>query len=115
MKHYSQVAVEPAMNVQDIILRAFAKKITRIQAAQIIAISPRQMPRWLRRYEEHGYDGLFDRRHGKSSPKRVPLEQVEQLLKLYQERYFDFNVKHFHEKLVADHAIKLSTGTFLRF
>src|SRR5215216_6707374 len=101
------------MNVQDIILRAFAKKITRIQAAQIIAISPRQMPRWLRRYEEHGYDGLFDRRHGKSSPKRVPLEQVEQLLKLYQERYFDFNVKHFHEKLVADHAIKLS-HTFVK-
>jgi transposase len=108
VKHYSQAAVERAMKVQEIILRAIAKKITWIQAAQIIGISPRQMRRWLRRYEEHGYDGLFDRRVGKPSPKRVPLEQVEQVLQLYQERYFDFNVKHFHEKLVSDHDIKLS-------
>jgi len=96
------------MKVQEIILRAIAKKITWIQAAQIIGISPRQMRRWLRRYQQHGYDGLFDRRLGKPSPKRVPLAQVEQVLNLYQERYFDFNVKHFHEKLVSDHDIKLS-------
>jgi transposase len=96
------------MKVQEIILRAIAKKITWIQAAQIIGISPRQMRRWLRRYEEHGYDGLFDRRCGKPSPKRVPLAQVEQILALYQERYFDFNVKHFHEKLTSDHGITLS-------
>jgi transposase len=96
------------MKVQEIILRAIAKKITWLQAAQIIGISARQMRRWLRRYEEHGYDGLFDRRCGKPSPKRVPLAQVEQILQLYQERYFDFNVKHFHEKLVAEHDIKLS-------
>lgn len=108
MKHYSQAAMERAMKVQEIILRAIAKKITWIQAAQIIGISPRQMRRWLRRYEEFGYDGLFDRRTGKPSPKRVPLETVAQLLQLYQERYFDFNVKHFHEKLVSDHQISLS-------
>ena len=108
MKHFSQAAVERAMKVQEIILRAIAKKITWIQAAQIIGISPRQMRRWLRRYEEYGYDGLFDRRTGKPSPKRVPLETVAEVLELYQQRYFDFNVKHFHEKLVSDHDIKLS-------
>ena len=108
MKHYSQAAVERAMKVQEIILRAIAKKITWIQAAQIIGISPRQMRRLLRRYEEHGYDGLFDRRTGKPSPKRVPLAEVAQVLELYQDRYFDFNVKHFHEKLVSDYSITLS-------
>ncbi len=108
MKHYSQAAVERAMKVQEIILRAIAKKITWLQAAQIIGISPRQMRRWLRRYEEFGYDGLFDRRRGKPSPKRIPLEIVEQVLMLYQHQYFDFNVKHFHEKLSEDHQIELS-------
>jgi hypothetical protein len=34
--------MEWAMKVQEIILRAIAKKITWIQAAQIIGISPRQ-------------------------------------------------------------------------
>jgi transposase len=108
MKHYSQAAVERAMKVQEIILRAIAKKITWLQAAQIIGISPRQMRRWLRRYEQFGYDGLFDRRRGKPSPKRIPLDTLEQVLMLYQQQYFDFNVRHFHEKLVEDHQIQLS-------
>jgi len=32
------------------------------------------MGRWRQRYEEHDNDALFDRRWGKPSPKRVPLE-----------------------------------------
>jgi transposase len=96
------------MKIQEIILRAISKKITWLQAAQIIGISPRQMRRWLRRYEEFGYDGLFDRRTGKPSPKRVPLETVELVLSLYRDTYFDLNVRHFHEKLVEVHHIQLS-------
>ena len=77
MKLYSQVAMERAMKVQEIILRAIAKKITWLQAAQIIGISARQMRRWLRRYEEHGYDGLFDRRCGKPSPRWMAQQDTE--------------------------------------
>ena len=33
---------------------------------------------------------------------------AEEVLRLYQEQYFDFNVRHFHEKLVEEHGIKLS-------
>src|SRR5215467_686993 len=40
---------------------------------------------------------------GKPSPKRVELETVEKVLSLYQEKYYDFNVQHFHEKLVEEH------------
>src|SRR5258707_9801693 len=108
MFSYSKAAVERAMKVQEVILRAMAKKITWWQAAEIIGISDRQMRRWHERYEEFGYDGLFDRRRGKPSPKRVPLAQVEQILGLYRDRYFDLNVQHFHEKLKEEHAIELS-------
>jgi transposase len=108
MDSYSQAAMERAMKVQEIILRAMAKKITWWQAAEIIGISDRSMRRWRERYEEHGYDGLFDRRRGQPSPKRVPLAVVEQVLGLYRERYFDLNVRHFHEKLVAEHGMELS-------
>jgi transposase len=105
---YPKAAVERAMKVQEVILRAMAKKITWWQAAEIIGISDRQMRRWRERYEEFGYDGLFDRRQGKPSPKRVPVAQVEQVLGLYRDRYFDLNVRHFQEKLHSDHAIELS-------
>ena len=60
------------------------------------------------RYEQYGYDGLFDRRRGKPSPRRVPLGTVEKVLGLYQEKYFDFNVRHFHEKLREEHGLRLS-------
>jgi transposase len=96
------------MKIQEVILRAMAKKITWWQAAEIIGMSDRQMRRLHRRYREHGYDGLLDRRVGKPSPKRVPLGVVEQVLGLYQEKYFDLNVQHFHEKLKQEHQIQLS-------
>jgi transposase len=106
--YYSQAAVERAMKVQEVILRAMAKKITWWQAAEIIGISDRQMRRWRERYEEHGYDGLLDRRRGKPSPQRVALATVEQVLGLYREQYFDLNLRHFHEKLREQHQIGLS-------
>jgi transposase len=108
VRGYSESAWERAMKVQEVILRAMAKRISWWQAAEILGISDRSMRRWRERYQERGYDGLFDRRRGKPSPKRVPLETVEKVLRLYQEKYFDFNVRHFQEKLVEEHGIKLS-------
>ena len=96
------------MKVQEVILRAVAKKITWWQAAEIIGISDRQMRRWRERYEQWGFDGLLDRRRCRPSEKRVPLATVEQVLELYRDRYFDLNVRHFHEKLGEEHGIQLS-------
>src|SRR5918993_55466 len=108
MKQMTPAAVERAMKLQDVMLRAMAKRITWFQAAEILGISCRQMQRWKTRFEHEGYEGLFDRRRGIPSPKRVPLTTVETVLRLYQEHYFDFNVRHFHEKLKSEHEIELS-------
>ena len=108
MKQMTPAAVERAMKLQDVMLRAMAKRITWYQAAEILGISGRQMLRWQTRYKHEGYDGLFDRRRGAPSPRRVPVATVETVLRLYQEQYFDFNVRHFHEKLTAEHGITLS-------
>lgn len=108
MKQMPPAAVERTMKLQDVMLRAMAKQITWYQAAEILGMSGRQMLRWQTRFKHEGYEGLFDRRRGVPSPKRVPLETVETVLRLYQEDYFDFNVRHFHEKLASEHGIKLS-------
>ena len=105
---YPPGAVERAMKVQEVILRAISGEINWIQAAEIIGVSPRTMRRWRQRYQEYGYDGLFDRRLKRPSPKRVPLETVEKVLRLYREKYFDFNVSHFVEKLHSEEGIGLS-------
>ena len=108
MRFYSEAEMERTMKIQEVILRAMAKRITWWQAAEILGISARQMRRWKQRYEEYGYDGLYDRRRQRPSPRRVAVEMVEQVLSLYRERYFDFNVRHFHEKLREEHGIRLS-------
>src|SRR5881396_3843178 len=95
MVGYSKAAMERAMKVQEVILRAMAKRITWWQAAEIVVISDRWMRRWRERYQEFGYDGLFDKRRGKASPRRVPMALAE-------------NVLHFHQKLVEEHGIRLS-------
>ena len=96
------------MKVQEVICRAMSGKISWLDAAEILRWSPRTLRRWRWRYEKYGYDGLFDRRKRRPSPKRVPMKRAERVLRLYREQYQDFNVRHFHEKLVEEHGIQLS-------
>ena len=107
MEAYPRAAMERAMKVQEVILRAMAKKITWWQAAEIVGVAARSMRRWRQRYDEDGYDGLLDRRRGKPS-RRVPLATGGRGVRLYQEKYADLNVRHFHEKLKEGHEIELS-------
>ena len=104
----SAAEMERMMRLQDVILKAMAKKITWMAAAEIAGISDRTMRRIKDRYEEFGYDGLFDRRRRKPSILRIPMAVAEQVLALYQEKYFDFSVLHFHEKLRKEHGIQVS-------
>ncbi len=105
---FSRAAMERAMKAQEVILRVISKQMTWLQAAQVLRVGPRQMRRLYWKYQRFGYDGLWDRRTGTPSPKRVKLEVVEKVLVLYREKYSDFSVKHFHEKLEEEHDIHLS-------
>lgn len=96
------------MKLQDVILKAMAGRITWMAAAEIAGVSDRTMRRIKQRYEDFGYDGLFDQRRGKRSILRIPMDTVEVVLKLYQETYFDHSVRHFHEKLREVHGIDVS-------
>jgi len=80
-QQYSAAEMERMMKVQDILLKAMAKKITWWAAAEILGVSDRTMRRWRERLEEHGYVGLADRRKGKPSPQRIPLATMEEVLR----------------------------------
>lgn len=102
LESYPWTAVERAMSVEEVLLRARAGKIMWWQAAEMIGISDRQLRRWRKRYEVSGYDGLLDCRRGVLSSKRVPKAQAKRVLDLYREQYFNLDVCHFHEKLSED-------------
>src|ERR1700688_4032264 len=100
--------MERMMKVQDVLLKAMARKITWWAAAEILGVTDRTMRRWRERLEIEGYAGLADRRKGKPSAQRIPLATVEEVLGLYKETYYDLNIRHFHEKLRDKHDIELS-------
>lgn len=105
---YPARSMERAMKFQEVILRAVSKQITWSQAAEILGMTPRNMSRYRSRLDKGGYDGLIDQRTRRPSPKRVPMAELEKVLTLYREQYFDFNVRHFHEKLRDEHEIRRS-------
>ena len=59
-----------------------------------------------RHHRDHGSDDAALKRS--PGPKRIQVEILEQVLQLYRETYFDFNVQHFHEKLREEHGIQQS-------
>ena len=108
MKQYPESALRRAMKVVEVILKAIGKEIKWIQAADILGVTPRTIRRMRAAYQEHGIGGLIDRRRGQPSKRRAPYELVEKVLCLYHDKYFDFNVKHFHEQLVGRHGLSCS-------
>ncbi len=73
------------------------------EAAELLGVSERTFRRWRHRYEEDGEGGLLDRRLGKASGRRVPVDREQEVEALYRQRYQGFTAKHFHEHLVKDH------------
>ncbi len=69
------------------------------QAAEILGISVTTFYRMRQRYEHNSLDGLADKRVGKISAKRAGVDELMRIINLYETKYYDFTVKHFHEYL----------------
>ena len=104
---YSDKGVDKAMNVRTVILRTIAGIYNWIQAAEILGYSPRHMSRIKKRYEENGFDGLFDRRT-KTGPRIIKMEDLEKILTLYKNKYKGFNVSHYRDMLKKEEDIEIS-------
>ena len=66
------------------------------------------MARLLRHRQTKGAEGLYGRRLGKVSGRRVPVDTVMEVLALFDTRYFDFTATHFFDKLVSEHGFERS-------
>jgi transposase len=81
-----------------------ASEFNQMEAAELLGVSERTFRRWCLRYEDAGEAGLLDRRLGRTSGRRVPVDREEEVEALYRTRYSGFTAKHFHEHLVRDHS-----------
>ena len=96
------------MKTNEVLYRLSVGRLKVREAAELLGVTERTIRRYRKRCEESGEFGLFDRRCLRPSPKRYPEELRERVRTLYRQEYFDFNVKHFHEKLTEFHKIEVS-------
>src|SRR5437868_2858184 len=82
-------------------------RLSCMEAAEFLGISERHSRRLRERYEADGAEGLIDRRGGRASGRRAPVDRIEFVVEQYRTRYWDFTVKHFHEALQAEHGFAL--------
>jgi transposase len=85
-------------------------RLSAVEAAEWLGVSERTFRRQRVRFEEAGLAGLLDRRLGKPSPHRVPVDETARVLEMYRTRYVGWPVKHFHDHLVERHGIARSYG-----
>src|SRR5215470_10086492 len=88
---------------RDVLNRWERKELSAQEAGEILGVSERQFRRYRRRYEEDGLAGLADRRLGKASARRVPVDKITWMLGEYRTHHMGWNVKHFHEHLQRQH------------
>ena len=91
------------MKFEEIYGRTVRGELSQAEAADVLGMSERTFRRWRDRFEADGAEGLYDRRLGRVSARRAPVDEVARVLALFDTRYWDFTAKHFHEKLVAEH------------
>ena len=96
------------MTFEEVYGRTHRGVLSQGEAAEVPGVSERTFRRWRDRYEAEGAEGLYDRRLGRVPARRAGVDEVVRVLALFDTRYWDFNAKHFHEKLVTKHGIKRS-------
>jgi len=91
---------------RDVLSRWERRELSAMEAGEVLGVSERQFCRYRRRYEADGLEGLADRRLGKASVKRVPVDKITWMLGQYRTRHLGWNVKHFHEHLQRQHGFE---------
>jgi transposase len=91
------------MRFEELYERRQRRELTMAEAAEMLGVTERTFRRWSIRYEVDGAAGLEDRRLGQASARAVPVDEVLQMVTLYETRYTGWTVKHFHERWQAEH------------
>jgi hypothetical protein len=87
------------------------KEISQVLAAQILALTTRQMRNKIKRYLRYGPRGLVHKRRGRPGNRAWDSEIRDKALSIIREYYPDFGPTFAAEKLAQDHAIFINRET----
>ncbi len=87
------------------------KRLTGVEAAHLLNLSPRQVYRLVKRFIEFGASGLVSLQRGQPGNHRYDENIKLQTLAILHEHYTDFGPTLAHEKLIERHDIHVSVET----
>src|ERR1700693_1777775 len=99
------------LNRLDVLARLDSDRLTPRAAAELMAITPRQTYRLLRRYRDGGASAVANQRRGRLSNNRLPDVVRDHAIALVRERYTDFGPTFAGEKLAELHDLKVARET----
>ncbi|MBV2169940.1 MAG: ISNCY family transposase, partial [Bdellovibrio sp.] len=85
--------------------------LNREESARLLQVSQRTVSRIASKVKNKGIFGVKHGNLGKSPANRLPEDLKQTVIELLRTKYFDFNVKHFHEILVSEFNIPVSYRT----
>ena len=85
-----------------------SKKMSQKRAAELLGLSISRLKALVRDYRENGARAAVHGNVGRAPHNAITVEVKERVVELYRSRYHDFNLSHFHEKLVEEHHLGIS-------
>ena len=94
-----------------VIKKVIEREITQNEAGTLIELSTRQVRRIKARVQREGDEGIIHKSCGKPSNRAVSKETKDKILKLFEEKYYDFGPTLASEKLLERDRIKINDET----
>jgi len=88
--------------IVDAIGRVRDKRLSCVEAAELLGLSERHFRRLRDAYLEGGAEAIIDKRRGRAASNKVSAAIGDWVAEQYRTKYFDFTAKHFHEALRKD-------------
>ena len=78
-----------------------ARRLSCVEAGELLGFSERHFRRLRDAFEERGEDGLIDRRRGRVSARAADEAEAAWVADMFRPRYFDFRIKLLHEQIMG--------------
>ena len=95
-------------NIYQIIKKLVDTNGNKKKAALRIGCTVRYIDILIHKYKIEGKAGFIHKNSGRKPATTIPDETREKIIKLYQEKYYDYNWSHFNEKLIEVEGISIT-------
>lgn len=85
------------MKFKDLYGRWQSKRLSQSEAAMLLGVCERTFRRYCRSWEAEGAEGLYDQRLDRVSHNAAPVDEVMELLDLFETKYQNYSSAHFYD------------------